>query len=247
MENRRHQHSPAKRRLIIFYIICLHFLAAVLIFKTDFIPKFKAKFLEAPKHTNPHGEIMILFHQAMDASVPAGASIFLGDSITQGLATAAVAPYSVNYGIGSATTTELLGNIAKYQSLKRASAIFLMIGINDIGHEKTEVLAAKLAAINDVLPNDIPIIWSGIMPAYRKNIDPAKITSANGVIRDLCDARNLCTYVDTHSLFSKGGQDLFRDGLHPNDQGYAVWIDALRKTFQELSGEKSMIRPHMPH
>lgn len=233
-----------KRRLRLAYIIGLHLLVSFLIVKTDFIPKFKAKLLEAPKFSNPHGERMILFHQAMDASVPEGASIFLGDSITQGLATAAISPFSVNYGIGSATTAEFLDNLPKYQSLKRASVIFLMIGINDIGHEKSEVLAARLSAINAALPKNVPLVWSGIMPAYRNNVDPLKITSANRVIRDLCATRDRCVYVDTQSILSAGGTRLFRDGVHPNNEGYAIWIVALRKAYQDLLHQTSS-KPHI--
>jgi hypothetical protein len=233
-------HSTLKRRLGLAYIIGLHLFVVVLLVKTDFASKFKEKFLDTPKHSNPHGETMILFHQAMDASVPEGASIFIGDSITQGLATAAVSPFPVNYGIGSATTTELLENIPKYQSLKRASVIFLMIGINDIGQNNPEALATRLVAIDAALPNNVPLVWSGIMPAYRNNVDPTSITSANRVIRDLCAARVGCTYVDTQKLFSAGGPKLFRDGVHPNNDGYAIWIDALRKAYQYISHQKPL-------
>ena len=42
----------------------------------------------------------------MDSLVPVGATVFIGDSITQGLATSAVVPLSVNYGIGGDTTQD---------------------------------------------------------------------------------------------------------------------------------------------
>ena len=233
------QHSKLKYRLCLVYIIGVHLLVAVLIFKTDFIPKVKAKFLATTTATNPHGERMIVYHQAMDASVPAGATIFLGDSITQGLATAAVSPSSVNYGIGSETTSELLANLPKYQSLERASAAFLMIGINDIGQGKTQHLASQLRAVAAAIPKDLPLVWSGIMPAYSVKIDPAQITAANRAIQEICAARGNCIYVDTQELLSAGGANLFRDGVHPNDQGYAIWITALRKAYQELAQQKS--------
>lgn len=145
---RTEQNSKLRHFLLISYLIGLHLLVAVLIFKTDFIPKVKEKFLPTQMTSNPHGQRMIVYHKAMDASVPAGATIFLGDSITQGLATAAVAPYSINYGIGSATTSELLSNLPSYKSLERATAVFLMIGINDLGQGKSAGLEERLQAIS---------------------------------------------------------------------------------------------------
>ena len=177
---------------------------------------------------------MIVYHQAMDALIPDGATIFLGDSITQGLATTAISPASVNYGIGSATSAELLANLTKYHSLQRASAIFLLIGINDLGSEKSAGLTERFEAIVAALPNEVPLIWSGIMPTYSDNIDPAAIESANQVIRKLCSARDKCAYVDTHAIFSTGGSTLFRDGVHPNDQGYAKWIATLREAYHNF-------------
>ena len=232
------QHSKLKQQLSLAYVLGLHLLVAVLIFKTDFIPKFKEKFFPQLTSSNAHGERMIFYHQAMDASVPAGASIFLGDSITQGLATAAVSPASVNYGIGFATSTELLENISRYQSLNRASVIFLMIGINDIRQGKTEGLTERLDAIATAMPNDVPLVWSGIMPVYSDKIEPTQIESANRVIKVLCAAREKCAYVDTQEIFSSGGAGLFRDALHPNNQGYAKWIDALRAEYQSLLHQK---------
>ena len=214
-------------------------LLAVLILKTNFIPKFKDKFLNLPTASNPHGERMIRIHAAMDASVPAGATVFLGDSITEALATAAVSPSSVNYGIGSATTSELLGNLSKYQSLKRASAVFLMIGINDLSQGNSVGLSDRLRKIANALPKDIPLLWSGIMPAYSESIEPYQIKLANQSIREICAARAGCIYVDTQEAFAAGGSELFRDGVHPNDRGYAIWIAALRNAHGQISRQKS--------
>lgn len=217
-----------KSRLIIAYLVGLHLLAAVLVFKTDFIPKAKAHLLPMSMWPNPHGQRMVGYHQAMDASVPAGAAIFLGDSITQGLAGAAVSKFPVNYGISGATTSELLGNLPKYQSIKRASVVFLMIGINDLGQGKIEGLADRLNAIGSAIPQGLPLVWSGIMPTYVGDVDQHQIDAANAVIQGICAARAKCTYVNTQVIFSEEGAALFRDGVHLNDQGYAKWITALR-------------------
>jgi hypothetical protein len=189
-----------------------------------------------PAQVNQHGERMMIYHRAMDASVPAGAAIFLGDSITQGLATAAVAPYAVNYGIGSATTSELLGNLPAYRSLDRAGVVFLLVGINDIGRGQTAGLEDRLRQISAAIPSDRPLVWSGIMPAYVERADAVAILEANSAIREICASRPGCVYVDTHAALADPA--LFVDGVHPNAAGYAIWIEALRAAYKRANQQQ---------
>lgn len=215
------------------YLVALHLVVVALVVKTDVV----ARIFKTTTTNNPHGQVMIAYHRAMDTSVPAGAAIFLGDSITQGLATAAVAPYSVNYGIGAATTGELLRNLPSYGSLKRASSVFLLIGSNDIREGLTEGLDERLRAISLAIPQDKPLIWSGIMPAYSKFHRPEKIAAANETIKQLCAGRKDCLYIDTQALYASD-PTLLGDGVHPSDAGYARWIAALRSAYEQVSTQK---------
>jgi len=214
------------KKIAWLYIAAIHLLLAVLLFRPDLIHDFKRKVFQDHSatlaRTNPTS------HERMDASVPEGAAIFLGDSITEGLAVAAVAPLAVNYGIGGLTTEELIRNIPKYRSLNRAGAIFLMIGINDIDRTETEGLADRLRLIANTIPQDRPLIWSGIMPVYADRIPADPIAPANKSISDICSQRKNCTFVDTQALFAPGDGSLFSDGVHPNEAGYGKWISALR-------------------
>ena len=236
----RRQRLSARSQWILgalgLYVLSLHALIYVLVTGTDFLPGFKARYLDRRVIYNPHGQRTLAFHRYMDGSVPDGAVIFLGDSITQGLATSAVAPDSVNFGIGSITTFELLDNLRWYQSLQRASAVFLNIGINDIGRGSTEGLTERLKAIADAIPASTPLIWSGIMPVYTGTIDPKDIEATNRSIRTFCTERPRCTYVDSAKVFGPEGDALFLDGLHPNDLGYARWIAALRPAYEQAMG-----------
>ena len=245
MEQFRGQHSTAQHRLksslVLGYIIFLHLLIGVLIFKTNFIPKVRDKLFPSAPFTNTHGSEMIKYHLAMDGSVPNGAAIFLGDSITQGLATAAIAPFSVNYGIGWATCPEILRNIPTYKSLNRASVIFLLVGTNDIGRKWGAKLPSCYSNLINSLPPDTPLIWSGIMPVYSQNARNTEIQKANLTIASLCSRRQNCIYVDTSALCSpdSGGATLFNDGLHPNRTGYQRWIKALKKAYFSASRNQS--------
>ncbi len=157
---------------VIGYIIAVHLFSVALIVKTDFIPKVKVKLGVAAATPNPHIPNMVRYHQWMDKSVPDKATIFLGDSITQGLATAAVAPYSINYGIGSENTAQLLDALPSYMSLTRASTIVLAIGINDLGQDMKEGLNDRYKKIAEVLSQKTQLIWNAVMPARHEKIAP---------------------------------------------------------------------------
>lgn len=213
--------------LAVLYLVGVHLLLAVLLWKTDAWPRINAR-LTGSVPTNPHVDRTLAYHRAMDASVPDGAVVFLGDSITQSLATAAVTPCAVNYGIGGATTVDLLHGLPSYRSLARASAIFLLIGTNDIGYGRSDGLDGRLEALAAGLPQRTPLIWSGVMPADFPDAGLAAIADANTAIRKICAAREGCTYIDSTALFAAGGRSLFSDRVHLNEAGYTTWISALR-------------------
>lgn len=214
--------------MVRLYLIALHLLLALLVWKTDFLPKVQTLLFASAPRPDPHVANMLAYHRGMDPSVPDGAAIFLGDSITQSLATAAVAPRAINYGIGFATTGNLLAHLPEYQSLQRASVVYLMIGVNDLLLGQATGLHDRLRQIARALPADRRVVWSGLMPVFSPEVPPAQITAANTVIRTVCAERARCTYVDTVALFA-ADPSLMRDGIHPNQQGYARWIEALQK------------------
>jgi hypothetical protein len=77
-----------------------------------------------PDVNSARHQATLIAHSWMDPSVPGGVAIFLADSITQSLATSAVVPYSINYGIGSHTSEQMLQELPAYQSLRRAATAF---------------------------------------------------------------------------------------------------------------------------
>lgn len=221
-----------KRFLFLAYLTALHLLLGGLVINTD-LRAILQHWVNGTAAPNAHVQRMVRFHATMDPFVPAGAAIFLGDSITQGLATTAVAPDSVNYGIGALTTRDLLNNLSLYQSLARSRAIFLMVGINDIGQGATQGLQQRLQKISEGLPREVPLVWSAVMPS-RRPADRPGVEEANAAIAKLCSARSHCIFVDTDRLFSGGGASFYEDNIHPNAAGYAAWIGALRAAYRSI-------------
>jgi lysophospholipase L1-like esterase len=239
--------------LALGYILALHLLVIILIAKTDFIPRVQVRLglMEIP---NLHLQNMLRYHFQMDDLVPDGGVIFLGDSITQALATAAVVPYATNYGIGMETTADLMNAIPLYESLTRAHAIVLTIGINDFVLGRTEGLHDRYRQILAALPSGPSLVWCAVMPAMRADIRPSAIREANRTIQDLCRTRPRCMFLDTWSMFvdSEGRiipKYFLPDGVHLSANGYRRWIAALRQALDEISTSRlaEPIQPLQSH
>lgn len=152
-------------------------------------------------------------HQA-DPHQPDGAVIFFGDSLTQGLAVDAITDRAVNYGIAHLTADRLAAVVSRYDSVKRARAIVLMIGTNDLAQGRDP--APALRALADRIA--APLVWHAIPP--RDGVEPAK---ANEAIRAICASRPDCTFVRTEFT-----PEDFTDGVHLSASGYAKLIATLQ-------------------
>ncbi len=219
---------------LVGYLLLLHIFAAVLVFKTDFLPRLTSKLGNSPVKSDPYIADMLKHQRWMDDAVPTGAVIFLGDSIVQGLATAAVAPASVNYGIGTATTVDLIGALPSYRSLERAGSVVLSIGINDLARGMRDELVSHYRQIITALPPAVPLVWSGLLPASTSIVAADDIAAANRNIQSLCAARAHCTFIDMLPLMANNHGTphpglYLEDGVHLSPSGYRIWIEALKQ------------------
>lgn len=153
-----------------------------------------------------------------DAFQPDEAVIFLGDSLTAGLAVDAVAPRAVNYGIGGQTTQVLLDALPRYGSMRRARLVVLSIGTVDVVSGRTRGLEARLEALAAGIPG--PMLWNAVPPSTK-----ADVREVNAAIERLCAAKPGCVYVQAPITEA----DLLPDGIHLAPSGYAKWIGALRQ------------------
>lgn len=202
---------------------------------------------------SPHYKTMVTYHQRMDDNVPGGAVIFIGDSITQGLAVAAVTPLAVNYGIGKDTTVGVLDRIPVYRSLARAEAIVLAIGVNDLRQRGNAEIVANFDSILEHLPSEVPVIISAILPVdLRVWPEPdhnQRIQQINHELELLCSTHPTSLFVDSRTRLIDAeqidtgqvdsAQNLaanhhIGDGIHLSAAGYTVWIDELRDGLQRI-------------
>ena len=221
-----------KKAALVAYSLALTAVVIAVFIKPDLITRAEAK-AGIIQTANLHLWEMIKYQARIDPLVPKGSAIFLGDSITQGLAAQAVVANAINYGIGGATTSELLIALPSYKALSDASAVYLEVGVNDIAQRKTDGIAGRLAEIVAHIPAGTPLVWSYIIPADDPKVPAEKVRDANAVIESLCNARPKCRIIDTTSIFSNADGSIKRelylpDGLHISTEGYKAWIAALR-------------------
>lgn len=229
----------ALRKLGVIYLLLLHILVATMFVQSDFIEKveYRLGFSATPELSSYYDRITT-YHFRMDGNVPDGATIFIGDSITQGLATSAIARLSVNYGIGSDTTIGVLNRIKKYESLTRAEAVVIAIGVNDLRRRHDEEIIANYKDILDRLPEYLPIVVSAILPVDERvqavNSENRRILGVNKLIRDLANRHDNATFLDAGDVLRGADNNLksdfhIGDGVHLSSDGYRVWITELRR------------------
>lgn len=151
-----------------------------------------------------------------DPLQPAGAVVFLGDSLTQGMPVLAVADRALNYGVSGQTAKGLLEAMPTYGAVRRARLVVLTIGTNDVGNRTPlSEVEATLRALSAAIPG--ALVWNGVPPTKKGDVGPI-----NALVRRLCAERADCRYTETPFQASD-----FRDGTHLTREGYARWVASL--------------------
>lgn len=186
-------------------------------------------------------EQTVKYHKRIDACVPDGAVIFVGDSFVQGLCVTEVAKDGINFGIGNDTTEGVLARLPVYTSLMRARSVVFVVGDNDLrqGRSEAEVVANYKKIIAQV-PKPTPIFFGSLLPCVEKpefvNINRG-IESLNRSLKEICAADSRCHLVDLVPAFSDERGCLRRelaedDGVHLNGVGYRLCIQKMREALE---------------
>lgn len=234
-----------KKKLLVLYLVIIHLLLAVVLFKTDVVGQLQIRFgLVGPQELTPNYHELVAYHKRMDANLLKGTVVFIGDSITQGLAVSAVTPLSVNYGIGNDTTVGVLNRIGEYRALNSAKAVVLAVGINDLKRRDPAEIIENYTAILDEIPLGVKVIICAVKPVDER------VKQANGRTRDrinalndgliqLSSARANAIFIDITADLEDAAGNLSKryhigDGVHLSAAGYNVWIKALRQVMAQL-------------
>lgn len=226
------------KKLLISYLILLHLVLFVLVFKTDFISKVETKLGFLPEELSPFYHDMVATHMSMDGNLSDQTIVFIGDSITQGLAVSAVATPSVNYGIGLDTSYGVLQRISQYKSLHTAKAVVLAIGHNDLKRRSNTEMLENYHLILQKIPKHTPLVVSAILPIDERVetvADNARIRDINKELKRLVKQFPNAVFMDAGEKLQDSSLNLATeyhtgDGIHLNHKGYEAWIGELKKT-----------------
>ena len=167
--------------------------------------------------------------------------VFVGDSITDWCPLSTYYPeYKIaNRGIAGDTTTGLLKRMDFSVYDLKGKVYYLMIGINNVTNmfdDYEQILQGMKENIyhnNIIITNLLPVRWED------KN---AVVIEANKTIKSLAEKYNY-TFVDLYTPMSlendhsRINEELFADGLHPNEDGYQVMASYVRPIIQSFLGK----------
>jgi beta-glucosidase len=186
--------------------------------------------------------------------------LFMGDSITdnwrhQGsnVWNKIYAPrHAANFGIGGDRTQHVLWRIenGELDGIKPKVTV-LMIGTNNSNDDSPEDIATGIKRIIGGIRQRCPgtkILLLGVFPRSgpRKNSDGTMddgikrmevIHAVNNIIAKFGNGSTI-RYLDIGPKFlgadGKLHKDIMPDLLHPNEQGYQIWVDAMNPTLDEM-------------
>ena len=230
-----------KASIIAVYLFAIHALLVVVLVNPDILPGIQARTnlvsdaSQQPEEV-PFISMMRGVHQWMDSSVPAGATIFLGDSITMALATAAVSDRPINYGIAWQRSDHLIQSMDIYKSIARADRVFVMVGTNDLLQGCEEGIQSRYQTILSKIPNNVGVVMSSVPPLGDVVVNGKKIDSnvrdVVAIAKAVCEADKRCYFVNTYEALSTDGKPtqgaLLPDQIHLSPMGYQLWIEAMR-------------------
>ncbi len=204
----------------------------------------------AKKHFDNIYDERVTYFRELNKYAQNGATIFLGDSITESFRVNEFFPthYVINRGIYGDTTDGLLARMKESIFDLEPLKIFLLIGTNDLGRNRRDSayiihnIARIIEQIQEKLPDTeiyiesvYPVtkieheIIDDIMVGTRKNKD---IKIINEGLKALTEEKNI-TYIDVYSYLINDNGDLkleyTTDGLHISPLGYSVVVEIIKQ------------------
>jgi lysophospholipase L1-like esterase len=194
---------------------------------------------EAAKANRFEKEIAAYEMQDQKQPPPAGAALFVGSSSIRLWDLGRCFPnvVAVNRGFGGSQLADSVHFAPRIVAPYKPAIIVLYAGDNDLNAGKApQQVFADYRAFVELVHKDLPeaeIIYIGIKPSIArwKLIEQGRQT--NRLIREFAASHARLKFIDVEAaMLGPDGQprkELFRaDGLHLNDEGYAVWTELVK-------------------
>ena len=218
-------------------------------YREDQIPLWMSDFGDLARYREANAKL-VLANSAEERVV------FLGDSITDAWHLDQWFPGKpyVNRGISGQTTPQMLIRFRPDVIDLSPKVVVILAGTNDIagntgpmtpaeieGNLRTMAELARFHGIHVVLSSVLPVNnYTERSKMFFPLRPPAEIVELNRWIKDYCTNHD-CVYLDYFSpmVDDKGmlRADLAEDGLHPNDEGYAIMAPLAQKAIDQALGK----------
>lgn len=177
-------------------------------------------------------------------SVVKGKIMFVGNSITEGGNWQKLLNDStvINRGISGDITFGLLKRMNDITK-RQPSKLFLLIGINDIGKDIPDpVIADNVRKIIEAIKAHSPSTKVYLQSVFPVNPDypgfpqhynkEDQVLLLNMLLQNVAKKEKV-TFINLFPIFldkrQRMDKDFTKDGLHPNEKGYKLWINYLKK------------------
>lgn len=175
---------------------------------------------------------------------PAGATLFIGDSITKNWATDELVVGAINAGVAGEGSHQMYKRALPQMQRQRPGLVHILAGTNDRLHvEKLRTVGKVLAMGIHARKNGAVTVIIGTIPPIdqrRVMLNADDVTLYNQLLKFFA---YLCGFkvADYNAAMTgpdgKIKPDLFTDGIHPNKQGYVV----MRAVFDDAMGSVSKL------
>ncbi|MCF2946394.1 GDSL-type esterase/lipase family protein [Paenibacillus tarimensis] len=153
---------------------------------------------------------------------------------------------AVNHGFGGSGIRDAINYIDRLIVPFHPAAVVCFTGTNDIngipgktrtGREVYKDTAYFIQKVQRRLPG-VPVFYVSITPTELRWKVWNEARTANKLIKSYCDKRKGVYYIDLAALMvnAKGMPDpkyYKKDKLHPNEAGYRVWTDVIKRALAE--------------
>lgn len=180
------------------------------------------------------------------AKPPEGGLLFIGSSSIQlwpSLAADFPEYKTINRGISGCGVSHVLEHVDEFVVPYHPKAIVCYVGENDIAAGKTpretaDQMAALFGAIRAKLGN-VPIVYIGAKPCpFREKIMPA-VQEYNRLVEEIARKDPHIRFLGVWDPFldaaGKPDPKLFKDGVHCNAEGYAIWVAKLNPLLKSVA------------
>lgn len=182
---------------------------------------------------------------AAKAAGQKGSIVFFGDSITQHCPLETLFPGKpiANRGISGDTSRGMLFRVGHDVIALQPRAVVILCGANDFAQpdynpDGTSLNIVEMAeTIHQAYPS-IRIAVLMTMPSKQATAAGISVEDLNRKVRAAIGKLGYVTHVDTHTPFltsdRKQNAALFKDGVHPNAEGYRIYQEIMTPVLEKL-------------